>query len=48
MAALVRAGKPYSLVLHPGQAHGLSGKEDPAARDRAVLAHFERTLAPRE
>jgi dipeptidyl-peptidase-4 len=48
VAALVRAGKPYSLVLHPRQSHGLSGKEDRTARDKATLAHFERTLEPRE
>ncbi len=40
VAALVRAGKPYSLFLHPGQAHGLRGKEDrhgPRPRDARPL-----------
>jgi dipeptidyl-peptidase 4 len=48
VAALVHAGRPYSLLLYPGQAHGVSGKEDRTSRDRAVLAHLERTLASRE
>jgi dipeptidyl-peptidase-4 len=47
-AALVAAGKPYSLVLLPGQAHGLGARQDRAARDRAILAHFERSLATRQ
>ena len=38
----------HSLVLHPGQAHALAGKEDRTARDRATLAHFEQALKPRE
>jgi len=42
----VKAGKPYSLQLHPRQLHGLRPKEDRIARDRALLAHFERTLRP--
>ncbi len=48
VAALVGAGKPYSLVLLPGQSHGVSGKQERAARGRAILAHLERTLAPRD
>jgi dipeptidyl-peptidase-4 len=48
VAALVRAGKPYSLLLYPGQAHGVSGKQDRTSRDRAILAHLERALAPRD
>jgi len=46
IAALVKAGKPYSLQLHPRQLHGFRVKENRIARDRAILAHFERTLAP--
>ncbi len=44
VAALVKAGRPYRLDLHPGQLHGLSAKQDQLARDRAILAHFERAL----
>ncbi len=47
VAALVKAGRPYSLHLHPGQKHGFRAKEDRIARDRAILEHFERTLEPR-
>jgi dipeptidyl-peptidase-4 len=47
VAALVRAHKPHSLLLLPGQLHGLRTKEDRAARDRAVLAHLERMLEAR-
>ncbi len=46
VAALVKAGKPYSLQLFPRQLHGFRPKEDRIARDRALLAHFERTLRP--
>jgi dipeptidyl-peptidase-4 len=46
VAALVKAGKPYSLQLHPRQLHGFRPREDRLARDRAILAHFERTLRP--
>jgi dipeptidyl-peptidase-4 len=46
VAALVKAGKPYSLHVHPRQLHGFRAKEDRISRDRAVLAHFERTLLP--
>ena len=44
VAALVKAGKPYALQVHPRQLHGFRPKEDRIARDRALLAHFERTL----
>jgi dipeptidyl-peptidase-4 len=49
VAALIKAERPYSLRVHPGQLHGFRPKEDRISRDRAVLAHFERTLlgAPR-
>ena len=46
VAALVKAGRPYSLQVHPRQLHGFRPKEDRSARDRAILAHFERTLRP--
>ena len=46
VAALIKAGTPYSLQVHPRQAHGFRPKEDRIARDRATLAHFERTLQP--
>jgi hypothetical protein len=42
----VKAGKPYSLQVHPRQLHGFRAKENRVARDKAILAHFERTLAP--
>jgi len=44
VSALIKAGRPYSLQVHPRQLHGFRPKEDRIARDRAVLAHFERTL----
>ena len=41
----IKAGRPYSLDVHPRQLHGFRAQEDRIARDRAiVLAHFERTL----
>ena len=46
VAALVKAGKPYSLQVHPRQLHGFRPREDRIARDRAILSHFERTLRP--
>jgi dipeptidyl-peptidase-4 len=46
VAALVKAGKPYSLQLHPRQLHGFRAREDRIARDREILWHFERTLQP--
>ena len=44
VAALVKAGKPYALQLHPRQLHGFRAREDRIARDRAVVEFFERTL----
>jgi len=44
VSALIKAGRPYALQVHPRQLHGFRAKEDRIARDRAVLAHFERTL----
>ena len=46
VAALVKAGKPYALQVHPRQLHGFRPKGDRIARDRALLAHFEGTLRP--
>jgi dipeptidyl-peptidase-4 len=46
VSALIKAGKPYHLQVHPRQLHGFRPKEDRIERDRAVLAHFERTLLP--
>ncbi len=48
VAALVQAGKPYSLRLHPGERHALRSKTDPLARDREILAHLEHALRPGE
>src|SRR5262249_2194608 len=44
--ALTRAGRPYSLLLFPGQMHGFRARESQAARDAAILRHFETTLRP--
>ncbi len=46
VAALVKAGKAYALQVHPRQLHGFRSKEDRISRDRAVLAHFVRSLQP--
>jgi dipeptidyl-peptidase 4 len=46
VSALIKAGRPYSLQVHPRQLHGFRPKEDRIARDRALVAHFERTLRP--
>ena len=46
VAALVKAGRPYALQIHPRQLHGFRTKEDKIAVDRALVAHFERTLRP--
>ena len=46
VAALVKAGKPHSLRVHPRQLHGFRPKEDRVARDRALVEFFERTLEP--
>jgi dipeptidyl-peptidase-4 len=42
--ALVKAGRPHALNLHPGEKHGFSAKESKIARDRAILRHFETHL----
>lgn len=44
--ALVKADRPYRLVLLPGQKHTVTARESKLARDRAILEHFERTLRP--
>jgi dipeptidyl-peptidase 4 len=46
VSALIKGGKRCALQVHPRQLHGFRAKEDRIARDRAVLAHFERTLRP--
>jgi dipeptidyl-peptidase-4 len=46
VAALIKAGRPYTLLVHPRQLHGFRAREDRLARDREILAHFERTLQP--
>jgi len=42
--ALTKAGRPYSLLLHPRQLHGFRAKENKVARDAAILKHFETYL----
>ena len=44
--ALAKAGRPYSLLVHPGQMHGFAAKENRLARDAAILRHFETWLRP--
>ena len=46
VAELIKAGRPHALLVHPRQMHGFRRKDDRIARDRAILAHFERTLRP--
>jgi dipeptidyl-peptidase-4 len=38
--ALIRAGRAYSLNLHPGQKHGFSSRENRIAVDAAILRYF--------
>jgi dipeptidyl-peptidase 4 len=42
--ALTRAGRPYSLLVHPRMMHAFRAKENRAARDAAILRHFETYL----
>jgi len=42
--ALLKAGRPHSLMLHPRQTHAFSPKENLKARDAAILRHFETYL----
>jgi dipeptidyl-peptidase 4 len=42
--ALTKAGRPYSLLLHPREMHGFRDKANRTARDAAVLRHFETYL----
>jgi dipeptidyl aminopeptidase/acylaminoacyl peptidase len=44
--ALIKAGRPHALMLHPRQAHGFSPAENKKARDAAILRHFETHLRP--
>jgi dipeptidyl-peptidase-4 len=46
VAALIKAGRPYSLQVHPRELHGFRPREDKIARDRALVELFERTLRP--
>jgi len=46
VAALVKAGRAYSLDIQPRQRHGFRSREDRIERDRAILSHLERTLRP--
>src|SRR5260221_14596848 len=41
---IVLAGRPYALLVHPGQMHGFRAKENRIARDAAILRHFETYL----
>ncbi len=42
--ALIKAGRPHALLVHPRQVHGFRDKEHRVARDVAILAHFEKHL----
>jgi dipeptidyl-peptidase-4 len=42
--ALVKAGRPHTLLVHPGQMHAYRAKESRVARDAAILKHFETYL----
>jgi len=44
--ALIHAGKPHTLNLHPRQLHGFKDVANRVARDQAVLRHFETYLKP--
>jgi dipeptidyl-peptidase-4 len=47
-AALIRADRPHSLLIDPGERHGFGPRADRIARDRAILEFFERTLKGRD
>jgi dipeptidyl-peptidase 4 len=42
--ALTRAGRPYSLLVHPREMHGYRDRANRTARDAAILKHFETYL----
>jgi dipeptidyl-peptidase-4 len=44
--ALIRAGRPHGLLLHPRQMHGFTPRENRQHRDAAILRHFETHLRP--
>jgi dipeptidyl-peptidase 4 len=44
--ALIRAGRPHSLNLHPRQLHGFKDVANRIARDQEVVHHFETYLTP--
>ena len=43
--ALIRAGKPYDLIVFPGQGHGYTGKNRTYRRE-AVRRYFQEHLKP--
>jgi dipeptidyl-peptidase 4 len=45
--ALIRAGRPYSLLVHPREVHGFRDRANRTARDAAILGHFETYLLTR-
>jgi dipeptidyl-peptidase-4 len=44
--ALIRAGRPHAVLLHPRQSHGFRDRDHKVARDAAIVRHFERHLSP--
>jgi dipeptidyl-peptidase 4 len=44
--ALIRAGRPHALNLHPRQRHAFKDTANRIARDQEVLRHFETYLRP--
>ncbi len=42
--ALIKAGRPHAVLVHPRQAHAFRDKENRIARDAAILEHFEKHL----
>jgi dipeptidyl-peptidase-4 len=44
--ALIREGRPHTLMLHPRQMHAFSARENRTARDAAILRHLETYLRP--
>jgi dipeptidyl-peptidase-4 len=44
--ALIRAGRPHALNLHPRQLHGFKDVANRIARDQAIVHHFETYLKP--
>jgi dipeptidyl-peptidase-4 len=42
--ALIKAGRPHALLVHPRQMHAFRDKANRTARDAAILQHFETHL----